>query len=134
VVNTISGIKNIYATAREGTAMMNVKFRLDTDIVAATQEVRDKVAQIRAGMPREVREPTISRANNDSSQQPVVSLVAYSATRSLREVSTLVDQQIVKRLQTAYGVGNVMADGMVKREVQVFLHPEQMQSYHVGVD
>jgi len=134
VVNTISGIKNIYATAREGTAMMNVEFRLDTDIVAATQEVRDKVAQIRASMPREVREPTISRANNDSSQQPVVSLVAYSATRSLREVSTLVDQQIVKRLQTAYGVGNVMVDGMVKREVQVFLHPERMQSYRVGVD
>ena len=39
---------NIYATAREGRAFLQIDFRLDVDIVAATQEVRDKVAQIRA--------------------------------------------------------------------------------------
>lgn len=134
VVNSVNGIKNIYATAREGLAFMSVDFRLDVDIVSATQEVRDKVAQIRAGMPREVREPTISRASNDNSQQPVVSLVAYSTTRSLREVSTIVEQQIVKRLQNAYGVGNIVVSGSIERQVQVFLHPEQLQSYGVGVD
>jgi multidrug efflux pump subunit AcrB len=134
VVNSVDGVKNIYATAREGVTWMSVEFRLDADIVAATQEVRDKVSQIRAGMPREVKEPVIGRAQNDSSQEPTVSLVVYSTTRSLREVSTLVDQQIVKRLQNAYGVGNIIVGGAVKRQVQVFLHPEQMQSLHVGVD
>ena len=130
----MSGIKNIYATAREGVAIMNLDFRLDVDIAVAAQEVRDKVAEIRAGMPREVKEPTISRANNDSSQQPVISLVAFSKTRSLREVSTIVEQQIVKRVQTAYGVGNIVVSGSIERQVQVFLRPEQMQSYRVGVD
>ena len=33
---------------------------------------------------------------------------SYSETRSLREVSTIADQQIVKRLQNAYGVGNII--------------------------
>ncbi len=51
---------------------------MEVDSVAATQEVRDKVAQIRSSLPREVREPTISRATNDSSTEPVVSLVVYS--------------------------------------------------------
>jgi CzcA family heavy metal efflux pump len=134
VINTVDGVKNIYSTAREGVAFLQVDFRMDVDIVAAAQEVRDKVAQIRAAMPREVKEPTISRANNDSSAQPVVSLVVYSTTRTLREVSTIVDQQIVKRLQNAYGVGNIMVGGAVQRQVQVFLRPEQMQSYRVGVD
>lgn len=134
VVNGVNGVKNVYSTAREGYAFMAVDFRLDVDIVAAAQEVRDKVAQIRAGMPREVREPTVSRASNDSTQEPVVSLVVYSTSRSLREVSTLVDQLIVKRLQNAYGVGNVMVGGSVVRQVQVFLRPEQLQSFRVGVD
>lgn len=134
VVNSVSGIKNIYATAREGVAFMNLDFRLDVDIAVAAQEVRDKVAEIRAGMPREVKEPTISRANNDNAQQPVVSLVAFSTTRSLREVSTIVDQQIVKRLQNSYGVGNIVVSGSIERQVQIFLRPEQMQSYRVGVD
>jgi multidrug efflux pump subunit AcrB len=134
VVNSVDGVKNIYATGREGIGFMSVEFRMDVDIVAAAQEVRDKVAQIRAGMPREVKEPTVTRASNDSSEQPVVSLVVYSTTRSLREVSTIVDQQIVKRLQNAYGVGNIMVGGSVERQVQVYLHPEQLQSFGVGVD
>jgi multidrug efflux pump subunit AcrB len=134
VVNSVNGVKNIFGTGREGFAFMSVEFRLDVDIAAATQEVRDKVAQIRAGMPREVKEPTISRATNDNAMQPVVSMVVYSTTRSLREVSTIVDQQIVKRLQNAYGVGNVVVDGAVKRQVQIFLRPEQLQSFRVGVD
>ncbi|MGH8178226.1 MAG: efflux RND transporter permease subunit, partial [Steroidobacter sp.] len=134
VVNTVDGVKDIYATAREGFAFFQIDFRMDVDIATATQEVRDKVAQIRAAMPREVKEPTISRASNDSSQQPVMSLVAYSTTRSLREVSTIVDQQIVKRLQNSYGVGNIVVSGAVERQVQVFLRPEQLQSYRVGVD
>jgi hydrophobe/amphiphile efflux-1 (HAE1) family protein len=134
VINSVEGVKNIYGTAREGNAFLMIDFRMEVDSVAATQEVRDKVAQIRSSLPREVREPTISRATNDSSTEPVVSLVVYSKTRSLREVSTIVDQQIVKRLQNSYGVGNVSTGGAIERQVQIFLRPEQLQSFRVGVD
>jgi HAE1 family hydrophobic/amphiphilic exporter-1 len=134
VINGVDGVKNIYSTAREGNAFLIIEFRTDIDVIAATQEVRDKVAQIRASLPEDVREPTISRATNDSSTEPVVTLVAYSTTRSLREVSTITDQQIVKRLQNAYGVGHVSVGGAVERQVQIFLRPEQLQSFRVGVD
>jgi len=134
VINGVDGVRNIYSTAREGNAFLMIDFRMDVDVVAATQEVRDKVAQIRSSLPREIREPTISRASNDSSSEPVVSLIVYSTTRSLREVSTIVDQQIVKRLQNSYGVGNVSVGGAVERQVQIFLQPEQLQSFRVGVD
>jgi HAE1 family hydrophobic/amphiphilic exporter-1 len=134
VINGVDGVKNIYSTAREGNAFLMIDFRAEVDVIAATQEVRDKVAQIRAALPEDVREPTISRASNDSSTQPVASLVVYSTTRSLREVSTITDQQIVKRLQNAYGVGNVLVGGAVERQVQIFLRPEQLQSFRVGVD
>ena len=134
VINGVDGVKNIYSTAREGNAFLMIDFRMETDAVAATQEVRDKVAQIRASLPEDVLEPTISRASNDSSTEPVVSLVVYSTTRSLREVSTITDQQIVKRLQNSYGVGNVSVGGAVERQVQIFLRPEALQSFRVGVD
>ncbi|MBM0103651.1 efflux RND transporter permease subunit [Steroidobacter sp. S1-65] len=134
VINGVDGVKNIYSTAREGNAFLMIDFRMETDAVAATQEVRDKVAQIRASLPEDVREPTISRASNDSSTEPVVSLVVYSTTRSLREISTITEQQIVKRLQNSYGVGNVSVGGAVERQVQIFLRPEALQSFRVGVD
>ena len=134
VVNSVDGVKNLFSTAREGVALMEIEFRLETDISVAAQEVRDKVAQIRSALPREIRDPTISRATNDTMQGPVVALVVYSDKRSLREVSTLVEQQIVKRLQNSPGVGNVSVSGALARQVQVFLRPEQLQSYRVGVD
>ena len=111
VVNSVDGVKNLFGTAREGVALLEIEFRLDTDIAVAAQEVRDKVAQIRSSLPRDIRDPTISRATNDTTQGPVVALVVYSDKRSLREVSTLTDQQIVKRLQNSPGVGNVYVSG-----------------------
>ena len=92
VINSIDGVRNIYATAREGQALFQIEFRLETDVIAATQEVRDKVAQIRSTLPREVREPQIERASSESQQGAAVEMVVYSNTRSLREVSTLVEQ------------------------------------------
>src|SRR3954468_5889378 len=39
VVNSVNGVKNIFATGREGLAFMQIEFRLDVDIAEATQEV-----------------------------------------------------------------------------------------------
>jgi multidrug efflux pump subunit AcrB len=134
VINSVDGVKNLYATAREGIGLLEVEFRLETDVTVAAQEVRDKIAQVRSALPRDIRDPTVSRATNDTTRGPVVALVVYSDKRSLREVSTIVEQQIVRRLQNSPGVGNVYVSGALERQIQVFLRPEQMQSYRVGVD
>ena len=133
VLNTVNGVKKIYATAREGVGFLQAEFRLSTDMAAATQEVRDKVAQIRPGFPREAKDPLVSRADWQD-QQPVVNLAVVSDKHSPRELSTLTDQIIVKRLQNAPGVGAVNVSGSVMRQVLIYLKPAQMQSFGVGVD
>jgi hydrophobic/amphiphilic exporter-1 (mainly G- bacteria), HAE1 family len=134
VVNTIDGVREIRATAWEGSAQIAVELRLDTDVVNATQEVRDKVALIREQFPREVRDPVISRTLTDDNQEPVVELAVISATRSLRELSDVTRQVVVKRLQNAPGVGAVTVNGAVQRQMQIQLLPAQMESYGVALD
>ncbi len=134
VVNTVDGVKRIYSTMREGTAWMQIEFNLNTDVDAAVQEVRDKVAQVRPQFPREVKDPLVTRADNDPNQQPIMEMAVYSDTRSLREISTLTDQVIVKRLQNAHGVGNIQVTGATVRQIQIHLHPAQMLSYGIGVN
>ncbi|MFA7278976.1 MAG: efflux RND transporter permease subunit [Sterolibacterium sp.] len=133
VVNTVNGVKRIYATAREGVGFLQAEFRLSADMASATQEVRDKIAQVRPGFPREAKDPLVSRADWDA-QQPVVNLAVVSDQHSLRELSTLTDQIIVKRLQNAPGVGNVGVTGSVVRQVQINLKPALMQAHGIGVD
>jgi multidrug efflux pump subunit AcrB len=133
-VNSIDGVKHIYSTMREGSAFMNINFRMDVNIDVAAQEVRDKIAQIRPTFPRDVKDPQVSRANSDPNQQPIINLDVYSDTRSLREVSTLIDQVIVRRLQNAPGVGNILTSGETVRQVQIFLKPEQLNAYRISVN
>ncbi|MDR3418203.1 MAG: efflux RND transporter permease subunit [Nevskia sp.] len=133
-INTVDGIRRIYSTMREGVAFIQIEFRLEVNIDTATQEVRDKVAQIRQTLPREMKDPQITRTNNDENQQPIIQLAVYSDTRGLREVSTLTEQVIIKRLQNVLGVANLMAEGETLRQVQVFLKPELLDGYRVGVD
>ncbi|MBI2994820.1 MAG: efflux RND transporter permease subunit [Gammaproteobacteria bacterium] len=134
VVNTVDGVKRIYSTMREGYGIVQIEFRLDADIGIGAQEVRDKVALVRPAFPREVKDPLISRSNTDPNQEPILNLAVYSDSLGLREVSTLTDQVIVKRLQNVAGVGSVQVSGAVVRQIQVHLRPVQMQSYGIGVN
>jgi multidrug efflux pump subunit AcrB len=77
VVNTVNGVKRIYATARDSVGWIQIEFRLDANIDVAAQEVRDKVALVRPTFPREVKDPLVSRANSDPNQQPILNLAVY---------------------------------------------------------
>jgi multidrug efflux pump subunit AcrB len=71
--NSVAGARRILSRAQEGRAALSVEFALDTDMNRAMQDLRDRLAAIQAGLPRDARAPTIARFNNDNAQ-PVVSL------------------------------------------------------------
>ena len=132
-VNTITGVRGIITNCFEGRAELWVEFELSTKMDKAVQDVRDKIAQIRPGFPRDAKDPLIVRGYFDEGA-PTSTFAVLSKTRSLRELSTFADQQIVKRLQGVSGVGLVNLGGAVQRQVQIQLQPQQMLAYKVGVD
>src|SRR4051812_24047208 len=133
VVNTVNGVKTIRSNAWEGRGETYIEFRLDTNMERAIQDVRDKIALVRPTFPREVKDPLVLRGDFDNAQ-PIVSLAVYSDTRTLRELTTMTEQVIVKRLQNVNGVGRIDVSGGVARQVLINLKPAQMQSQGVGVD
>jgi hydrophobic/amphiphilic exporter-1 (mainly G- bacteria), HAE1 family len=133
VVNTVNGVKLIRSNSWEGRSETYIELRLDANVERAVQDVRDKIALIRPGFPREVKDPLVLRGDFDNAQ-PVVSLAVTSDTRSMRELSTLTEQVIVKRFQNVNGVGRVDVSGSVARQISVQLKPAQMLSQGVGVD
>ena len=138
-INTINGIKNLTSRSYEGASVVIVEFDLSIDPAQAAQDVRDKVAVVKPQFRKEIKEPRISRF--DPADRPVIS-VAISAkeaadgktSRSIREVTTLADQIIKKRIEKVRGVGAVTLVGGVKREIQVILKPAEMEALSVGVD
>jgi multidrug efflux pump subunit AcrB len=129
-VNSIAGVKRITSRSGEGQGTMSIEFSLDADMGRAMQEVRDRVAAVQSSFPRDVRQPTIARWNNDNSQ-PVVNLALVSKSRSARELSILGDQAVGKRLQRVEGVARVEIQGLTVREVRIDLDPTRLRAYGV---
>ena len=131
-INTISSINKLSSRSYEGQSVIIVEFDLTVDAAKAAQDVREKVAIVKPILRKEVKEPRTLRF--DPSDRPVISLSLTSKTRSPRELTTLADQIIKKRIENVRGVGTVNVVGGSKRQVRVLLNPSQMDALGVGVD
>jgi multidrug efflux pump subunit AcrB len=129
-VNGIAGVKRVMSRSEQGVGRMSVEFSLDTDIKVALQDVRDRIAAVQSRFPREVRAPTIAKFNNDNTE-PVVSMALVSASRGLRELSILGENNVGKRLQRIEGVARIDTGGLLRREVRIDLDPVRLRAYGV---
>jgi len=133
-VNTIAGINQLYSRSYEGTSVVIVQFNLDMNGRRAADDVREKLAIIKAGFRDEVKEPRVSRF--DPASRPIFSLALTSPdnSRSVQDLTTYADQVVKKRLENVRGVGSVTLVGGLKREINVYLKPQAMEAFGVGVD
>lgn len=135
IVNTISGIDEIFSHSYQGTSVVVVKFDLTVDVAQAAQDVRDKIALIRPQFRDEVEEPRVLRY--DPSEAPIFHLSVSNgpgAQRSHRELTTIADQIVRKRLETVRGVGAISIVGGTRREIEIHIRPAQLEALGIGVD
>jgi HAE1 family hydrophobic/amphiphilic exporter-1 len=131
-VNTISGVNELASRSYEGSSVVIIRFDLSIDPAQAAQDVREKVALVRPTFRPEVKESLVTRVNPEDN--PIISVALRSESRSTRELTTLADQLVKRRLENVRGVGRVTVVGGVKREVLVYLKPDAMESLRIGVD
>ena len=131
--NQVAGVKRMFSNSREGSSQVFVEIRMSTDVQQAIQDVRDKVAMVRPGFPRDVKEPLVIRADNEN-DAPVVSLAILSPTTELRELTSLTDQTIVKALENLPGVARIDVNGRLTRQILVQIKPHALTALGIGVD
>ncbi len=135
-VNTINGINSLTSRSYEGQSVVIIEFVLTVDPAQAAQDVREKVALIKANFRKEVKEPRVTRY--DPADRPIFSLaVTNDAARgkyTMRELTTVADQLVKKRLENVRGVGSVTLVGSVKREIQIYVKPAEMEALNISVD
>jgi len=78
-VNTISGVRTLTSRSLEGRSTVIIEFELTVNAVAATQDVREKIALVTPRFRDEIKMPEISRFSPDN--QPVASITIRSERR-----------------------------------------------------
>jgi hydrophobe/amphiphile efflux-1 (HAE1) family protein len=132
-INTVGGVKKIRSNSREGRSETSIEFQLTANMDKAIQELRDKLALVRPGFPKEAKDPYIVRIEGENAQA-IATLTLSSASTSLRDMSTLAEQVVRKRLQGIAGVAQVKVSGITDRQILVNLKPMQMAAQNIGVD
>jgi hydrophobic/amphiphilic exporter-1 (mainly G- bacteria), HAE1 family len=129
-VNTISGIEDLRSYSSEGVAQVVVSFSLDKDGDVAAQEIRDKIGTVVGQLPETARLPVVQKFDPDAN--PILRVVV-SASRPLREVTTLAEKQIKEPLESIAGVGQITITGGARRAINVQVDPDRMRAYSVTI-
>ncbi|HEY7568261.1 MAG TPA: efflux RND transporter permease subunit, partial [Gemmatimonadaceae bacterium] len=130
-ISGISGVREVRSTAADGYAVITTEFEFGKEISDATQEVRDKISEIRGDLPPEIEEPILSKFSD--TDYPILSIAFSSSVLSSAELTRLVDPAVTRELRSVSGVANVSLAGGIERELTVELRPDALQSAHVSV-
>ena len=125
-IASLQGLKHIYTKVQDGGVTLTAEFRLEKPGQEAVDDVRSAIAQIRADLPSDLRDPAISKINLAGS--PVLAYTVSSAQMDDEGLSWFVDNTITRKLLSVRGVGAINRVGGVNREVDVALDPARLQA------
>jgi HAE1 family hydrophobic/amphiphilic exporter-1 len=138
-VNSIAGINALTSRSYEGQSVVVIEFGLHIDGRKAADDVREKVAAVKPNLRAEVKEPRVLRF--DPSARAVWSVavlpdttVGKDKTLSAVELTNWAEQTFKKRLENVRGVGSVTVVGGTKREINVYLNPQALESSGITPD
>src|SRR5262245_17838409 len=129
-VNTVEGIDQLRSVSSSGASIVIATFRLERDIEAAAQDVRERVATVLRDLPPEAEPPIVSKFDND--QTPVFSF-ALAAERDARELTELADKIVKPALERSSGVGEVSIVGGSPRAINVWIDEGRLRAHGLPI-
>ena len=130
-IATLQGLKHIATKVQDGIVTITVEFRLEKPVQEAVDEVRSAVAQVRADLPSDLRDPEVSKLNVASA--PILSYTISAANMDNEALSWFVDNELTKKLMNVKGLGKVTRVGGVNREIRVALDSVKLQALNATV-
>jgi hydrophobic/amphiphilic exporter-1 (mainly G- bacteria), HAE1 family len=135
-VNSIAGINALTSRSYESQAVVVIEFGLHIDGRKAADDVREKVAAIKPLLRAEVKEPRVLRFDPSARAIWSVAVLPDAASTtgkpmSAVELTNWADQTMKKRLENVRGVGSVTLVGGTKREINIYLNPQALESFGI---
>ena len=130
-LQSISGVTDVYSNAQEGSARFDVIFSFQKNMIEASDEVRNVIANVRYKLPTEMREPVIRRY--DPAAQPIMNMALSSSKQSHAEISRLAEDVLADKMRSIAGVATVNVGGSLRRELSVLLRAEKLREFNVSV-
>ena len=128
-VASVNELDTVRSFSRESVSTVVVLFKLSANIDRAAQEVRERVASVRANLPSEVREPSIRRV--DMGATPIRTYVVGSKTMSNEQLRRITEDILKPQVERVAGVAALEVLGGKDREVRVELDRRRLDALNL---
>lgn len=129
-LTTVNNLDKISSISKDNLSVVNCTFKWGTNLDTASNDVRDKVDLAKPRLPDDVEKSLIFKFS--SSSFPII-IAAITATESYPQLYQITDKKIADPLKRVTGVGTVILRAGMERQINVFLHEDKLEAYHLSV-
>jgi hydrophobic/amphiphilic exporter-1 (mainly G- bacteria), HAE1 family len=129
-VNTVSGIDEMRSNTLEGVSRIIIQFKLERDLDAAVQDVRDKISTVLDQLPEGTKPPLVQKFDLDAVPILTMTVTGY---QSLKELTEIADKRLKQSLESVDGVGSIDIVGGRKREIHIAVDADKLHATGVTI-
>jgi CzcA family heavy metal efflux pump len=131
-LNGAAGVRRVRSATAVGVAVVWVEFDWGQDIARARQTVTEKLSLVSGALPPSVEPPFLAPVSSIMGEVLFIDL--ESDRHSPREVRTVAETLVRRRLLAVPGVSQVIATGGDQKQYEVVLDPARLAAHRVTLD
>jgi HAE1 family hydrophobic/amphiphilic exporter-1 len=124
----VTGVKTVQSVVTQGVSTTSMQFEIGENLQKKTDDVRSKIAQARAVLPRDIDEPIVQQIEIDDAA-PILTYAVSAPAMTDDGLSWFIDDTLSRELQGAKGVARVTRVGGVSREINVVVSPDRLAAH-----
>jgi len=126
-ISGIEGVRSVKSVSREEVSQITVEFVLERNVDAASNDVRDRVARVRALLPAAADDSVVSKIEADA--QAILWMRLSSEKHSQLELSDYADRYVADRMKTLPGVASVIIGGERRYAMRLWIDRDRLAAY-----
>ena len=129
-LSTVKGISRLMTLSRTGATIAWMRFKHGTDMDVAYREVRDRIERARVRFPDDVDRVYVMK--EDASGIPV-HVMGVAIDESVADAYSLIENEVVLRLERIDGVASVEVNGLIEKEVLIELDRDKTSAAGLNI-
>jgi multidrug efflux pump subunit AcrB len=127
-------IRRAYSTTIDEVTVIRAEFEYTKDIDTAVNDATNALSKIRAKLPTDIKEPQVIKITEATAPVLVVAMSPKDGSPlSLEDIRDIAEGDIKHKLLKTQGVANVDIFGGYKKELQIIIDKDRLDSLHLSL-
>ncbi len=130
---TLDKVRRVYSTTIDEVTVVNAEFEYSKNIDAAANDVSNSMEKIKSKLPSSIASPQIIKITAASAPIMTLSLSSKNKEISLENIRELAETKLKHALLKVDGVSNVDVFGGYKKELEIIVDKQKLESYNLSL-